>query len=87
MKFLHVESHPDAGDLAIIGLDSQVNVMLMEDINFSSYRSGRSFRYIGGLAQRSPVRLTAPHTGHWNVVVDLGGYLGSVRAGISFLRN
>ncbi len=59
----------------------------MDDINFSSYRPGRSFRYHGGLAKRSPVHLAAPHTGHWNVVVDLGGYAGSVQAGVSFLRN
>lgn len=86
MKFLHAESHLDSGDLAVIELDSQANVMLMDDLNFSSYRSGRSFRYLGGLAKRSPVRLAAPHSGHWNVVVDLGGYSGSVRAGISFVR-
>ncbi|MGA7495923.1 MAG: DUF1883 domain-containing protein [Isosphaeraceae bacterium] len=87
MNFLHAESHLDAGDLAVIELDSQANVMLMDDINFSSCRSGRSFRYHGGLAKRSPVHLAAPHTGHWNVVVDLGGYAGSVQAGVSFLRN
>lgn len=87
VKFLHAESHLDAGDLAVIELDSQANVMLMDDNNFSAYRSGRSFRYIGGLAKRSPIRLAAPHGGHWNVVVDLGGYAGSVHAGVSFLRN
>lgn len=87
MKFLHAESYLDAGDLAVIELDSQANVLLMDDSNFSAYRSGGSYRYHGGLAKRSPVRLAAPHSGHWNVVVDLGGYSGSVRAGISFLRN
>lgn len=87
MNFLHSESHLDRGDVAVVTLDSQANVMLMDDINFSAYRSGRSYRYCGGLAKRSPVRLAAPHSGHWNVVVDLGGYAGSVRAGVSFLRN
>lgn len=87
MKFIHAESQLDAGEVAVIELDSQANVMLMDDPNFSSYKSGRSFRYHGGLAKRSPVRLAAPHAGHWNVVVDMGGYSGSVRAGVSFLRN
>ena len=87
MQFLHAESYLDAGDMAVVELDSQANVMLMDDSNFSSYRAGRSFRYRGGLAKQSPVELAAPHSGHWNVVVDLGGYAGSVRAGISFLRN
>lgn len=87
MKFLHSESFLDQGEAAVVTLDSQANVMLMDDINFSAYRSGRSFRYYGGLVKRSPVRLVAPHHGHWNVVVDLGGYAGSVRAGVSFARN
>jgi hypothetical protein len=87
VRYLHSESYLDRGDLAVVTLDSQANVMLMDDINFSAYRSGSSFRYHGGLAERSPVRLPAPHAGHWNVVVDLGGYAGSVRAGVSFLRN
>lgn len=87
MNFLHSESFLAAGDLAVVDLDSQANVMLMDDLNFSAYRSGRSFNYRGGLAKRSPVRLAAPHAGNWHVVVDLGGYSGSVRAGVSFLRD
>ena len=87
MRYLHSESYLDNGDLAVVTLDSQANVMLMDDINFSAYRSGCSFRYHGGFAQGSPVRIPAPHAGHWNVVVDLGGYAGGIRAGVSFLRN
>lgn len=87
MNFLHSESYLDSGDVAVVTLDSQANVLLMDDINFSAYRSGRSYRYHGGLAKQSPVRLAAPHSGHWNVVIDLGGYAGNVRAGVSFLRN
>lgn len=87
MKFLHYDSFLDRGEAAIVSLDSQANVMLMDDVNFSAYRSGRSFRYFGGLAERSPVRLVAPHTGHWNLVVDRGGYAGSVRVGVAFDRN
>jgi len=87
VSFLHSESHLDRGDVAVVTLDSQANVMLMDDSNFSAYRSGSLFRYSGGLAKRSPVRLVAPQSGHWNVVIDLGGYSGTVRAGVSFLRN
>jgi len=87
MNFLHSDSFLDRGEAAVVSLNSQANVMLMDDVNFSAYQAGRSFRYFGGLAERSPVRLVAPHSGHWNVVVDLGGYAGSVRAGVSFDRN
>jgi len=87
MKFLHSEAFLDAGDVAVVELDGQANVLLMDDSNFASYRSGGSYRYHGGLAKYSPCRLVAPHTGHWNVVVDLGGYAGHVRASVRFLRN
>jgi hypothetical protein len=86
VNFLHAESHPSRGDVAIVELDSQANVMLMDDFNLSSYRRGESFRYHGGLAKKSPVRLAAPSSGHWNVIVDTGGFGGSVRAGIRFIR-
>ncbi|WP_165074794.1 DUF1883 domain-containing protein [Paludisphaera rhizosphaerae] len=87
MQFLHADSFLAQGEAAVVSLDSQANVMLMDDFNYSAYRSGRSFSCFGGLAERSPVRLFAPHFGHWNVVVDLGGYAGSVRAGVAFERN
>lgn len=87
MNYLHYQSFLDRGDVAVVTLDGQANVLLMDDINYSAYRSGRSYHYLGGLAKRSPVRLAAPHAGHWNVVVNLGGYAGSVRAGVSFLKH
>jgi hypothetical protein len=32
------------------------------------------------------VRLSAPHPGHWHLVIDLGGHAGSVRASIRTIR-
>jgi hypothetical protein len=61
--------------------------MLMDDSNFRAYQNGRSFRYLGGWAKVSPVDLAAPHSGHWNAVVDLDGRVGSVRAGLQVIRN
>jgi Domain of unknown function (DUF1883) len=87
MSFLHPDSWLDRGDVAVVDLDSQANVMLMDDQDFAAYRRGDAFHNYGGLAQSSPVRLAAPHSGHWNVVVDLGGYAGRVRAGVRFLKN
>jgi hypothetical protein len=36
VNFLHSESHLDRGDIAVVTLDSQANVMLMDDINSSA---------------------------------------------------
>lgn len=86
MNFLHYEFDVDEGDVIEVTLDRQANVRLMDGSNFSNFRSGRRHRYVGGLAKRSPIRLAPAHAGRWHVVVDLGGYTGSVRASVRVLR-
>ncbi len=86
MNFLHTDFHGGPSDTAVVTLDSQANVMLLDELNFQAYRRGASYRYVGGLAKQSPVRLSPPHRGHWHVVVDLGGNGGSVRAGVRILH-
>lgn len=86
MNFLHTEEYLNHGDGFEVSLDSQANVLLLDDSNFSNYRAGSSYRYSGGLAKQSPVVLRVPHSGRWHLVVDLGGYRGNVRAGVSVLK-
>ncbi len=83
MNYLHSELNLEAGDVVVVNLDGQANVLLMDWTNFDAYRDGLSYRYHGGLAEKTPVRLVAPRSGHWHLVVDLGGYAGRVRAGVS----
>ena len=82
MNYLHSDFDLGADDVVIVDLDSQANVMLMDWSNFEDYKKGRSYRYYGGHAEKTPVRLSPPHSGHWHLVVDLGGYAGTVRAGV-----
>lgn len=86
MDFLHSDYHGGPDHVAMVTLDGQANVMLLDDCNFNAYRRGGAYRYTGGLAKQSPVRLSPPHEGHWHIVVDLGGYAGQVRAGVHILR-
>lgn len=83
MNYLHRDFVGGPETIVRVTLDSQANVMLLADSDYQAYRSGQSFRYQGGLAKMSPVTLRPPHYGRWHVVVDLGGYAGSVRAGIA----
>lgn len=83
MKFIHSDlGHCQRGDVAEITLTSGANVRLLDSNNFNRYRRGESHRYVGGLANRSPVRLAIPSSGRWHVVVDMQGLRGSTRAGI-----
>lgn len=83
MKFIHTDlGYRQRGDRVEVTLSSGANVRLMDSSNFQSYRNGRNHRYVGGLAQRSPVRLTVPNAGHWHVAVDMQGLRGSTRASV-----
>lgn len=82
MRFLYFGFSGGPEHLVLVTLDGQANVMLLDDCNFNAYRNGRAIHYNGGWATRSPVRLNPPHHGRWHLVIDRGGYAGSVRAGI-----
>lgn len=74
--------HQKKGAVAVVSLDKQANVRLMTMSQYRSFKAGRSVRVLGGLAKKSPARLAIPSSGHWVVVVDLGGLPGKVRAGV-----
>lgn len=82
VKFLQQELELSPTDVVEVSLNGQANVMLLDPPNFERYREGSSFRYHGGLAETSPIRLVPPRGGRWHVVVDLGGFTGKVRAGV-----
>ena len=81
-QFIHSDlgsrSRGDVIEVTLTG--SAANVMLLDSSNFNAYKNGRQFRYTGGLARRSPVRLQIPSNGHWNAVVDMRGLRGTTRA-------
>lgn len=86
MNFLHYEFDLAADDMLEVTLDNQANVRLLDDANFGLYTSGKTHHYYGGLAKNSPLQIAPPHPGHWHLVVDLGGYAGSVRAAVRLLQ-
>ena len=86
MNFLHYDLYLDPDEHVEVTLDKQANVQLMDEANFSNYKRGQRFSYHGGLARQSPFRLAAPNAGHWHLVIDLGGYAGSVHASVETLK-
>ena len=85
MNYLHQEFDAGPGDVFEVTLDHAANVLLLDSANFSNYRSGNSYRYHGGYVKSSPFRITPPHHGRWHLVIDLGGYPGTVRASMRML--
>lgn len=85
MDYLHHELNLNAGDVVEVTLDHPANVQLLDPSNFLAYQQRRAFRYWGGHATKSPFRITAPNTGKWHLVIDLGGGAGAVRASVRVL--
>ncbi|MCG8605092.1 DUF1883 domain-containing protein [bacterium] len=87
MKYIHHDlGQCRGGEIVEIMLrGNAANVQLMSSSDFSNYRAGRNYRYIGGLAKRSPVRLQVPRAGRWHVAVDMRGMRGSVRSSARIL--
>lgn len=82
MEFIHSDlGNLERGRIVEVTLrGSAANVQLMDSSNFSSYKSGRKYKYHGGLAKQSPVRLQIPYSSHWHVAVDMRNLRGQVKA-------
>ena len=83
MKYLHYPIKTVTKDCICVTLDKQANVKLMDALNFQKYRQGKSHRYYGGYATKSPIKLTPPCSGNWHVTIDLGGYAGSASTSVA----
>lgn len=87
MKFIHHDlGNLRGGEIVLVTLKGNAaNVRLLDSSNFNSYKGGRRHRFYGGHAKKSPVRLQVPNSGHWHVVVDLGGHGGRVQSSAQVL--
>jgi hypothetical protein len=87
MKFSYYDlGNRSGGEIVEVKLSGNAaNVFLVDSSNFSSYKAGRRYTYFGGHATRSPVRLQVHRSGHWYLVIDRGGYSGSVRHSMRIL--
>ena len=82
MNYLHYDLNLNLGQFVEVTLDKQANVRLLDESNFNKYKRGQKHTYHGGQAKSSPIRLTPPQSGHWHLVIDLGGYPGTVHASV-----
>ena len=86
MRFIHNNlGLRKQGEIVEVTLTSGANVRLMNSTNFSSYKNGRRYQYIGGLAKHSPLRLQIPNPGHWHIAIDMQGLIGDAKASVRVL--
>ena len=84
MNFLDYRVSTGPNSVIEVTLSMAANVLVMDESNFQSFRSGGQHHYYGGYYTQSPVIIRVP-SGQWHVVVHLGGYTGSVSAGVRVL--
>ena len=61
------------------------NVCILTSTNFTHYKLGYSFNYLGGYITHSPYYAVIPRGGYWHVVIDLGGYEGYVNSRVEII--
>ncbi|WP_145181809.1 DUF1883 domain-containing protein [Pseudomonas sp. URMO17WK12:I11] len=87
MHFLHKREHLNEGDVVEVDCSHQCNVRLTTDTQFSNFKNGRQHQYYGGFYKQLPARVAAPHSGYWNITIDLGGGSAQIRHSITIHRN
>jgi hypothetical protein len=85
-QFLHTREYLDSGNVAVLDCDTQCNFMLLTDSNFNNYKRGGRYQYYGGYFKIFPAKISAPHSDHWNVVIDLGGGSATIKHSLRFLK-
>ncbi|HET9868315.1 MAG TPA: DUF1883 domain-containing protein [Nitrospira sp.] len=87
MNYLHSDlgQIPGGSVVEVTLRGNAANVLLLDTINLARYRQDAGYSYHGGHYTHSPARIQVPHSGHWHVVVDLGGRGGQVNASINVL--
>ncbi len=86
MDFIHSREFLNEGDTVVLDCDTQCNFMLTDDANFAHYKRGGAFRYRGGHFKYFPASVTVPTSGYWNITVDLGGGVASIRYGLRVIK-
>lgn len=75
LRFAHYDlKEQRAGTVIEVTLSAVNNVRLMSAGNFQRFREKLDFKFVGGVAKKSPIKLTIPENGHWYLVVDMEGH-------------
>src|SRR4051812_28866032 len=85
-RFTHYDLKPQrAGTIIEVTLTAVNNIRLMTAANFQRFTELLDFKYVGGVAKKSPIRLTIPETGHWHLIVDMEGHHGLAESSVKLI--
>ncbi|MHA7970817.1 DUF1883 domain-containing protein [Rhizobium sp. CAU 1783] len=85
-RFTHYDMKEQrAGAIIEVTLSAVNNVRLMNAGNFQRFKEALDFKYVGGVAKKSPVKLVIPEPGHWHLIVDMEGHHGLADSSVKML--
>lgn len=85
-RFTHFDLNLQrAGTVIEVTLSAVNNVRLLTAVNYQRFTEKLDFKFIGGVARKSPIRLTIPEGGHWHVVVDCEGHHGLADSAVKMI--
>ncbi len=85
-RFTHYDLKAQrAGAMIEVSLNAVNNVRLMTAANFQRFTELLDFKYVGGVARKSPIRLTIPEAGHWHLIVDMEGHHGLAESSVKLI--
>lgn len=85
-RFTHYDLKSQRAGTAIeVTLSAVNNIRLMNAANYQRFTERLDFKYAGGVARKSPVRLVIPENGHWHLIVDTEGHHGLAESSVKLI--
>lgn len=85
-RFTHYDlKEQRAGAIIEVTLSAVNNVRLMTPGNLQRFREALDFKYLGGVAKKSPIKLVIPDSGHWHLIVDMEGHHGLADSSVKMI--
>jgi hypothetical protein len=85
-RFTHYDlKEVRVGAVIEVSLNAVNNVRLMTSGNYQRFTEMLDFKYLGGVAKKSPIRVTIPETSHWHLVVDCEGHHALAESAVKML--
>lgn len=85
-RFTHYDlKEQRAGAIIEVTLSAVNNVRLMTAPNFQRFKETLDFKWVGGVAKKSPIKVTIPESAHWHLIVDMEGHHGLAESSVKMI--
>lgn len=85
-RFTHYDLKDQrAGTIIEVTLSAVNNVRLMTPGNLQRFKETLDYKFLGGVAKKSPLKIAIPESGHWHLIVDMEGHHGLAESKVKMI--